>query len=73
MLGTPSALEEILELLEELVTLDLPNVHDLCVASRMLSGLLKMPRSAGVRIVDEMGHEAGELPNRTTARSPLRV
>jgi hypothetical protein len=31
--GTPSAREEVLELIEELVELDLPNVH-LCVASR---------------------------------------
>jgi hypothetical protein len=33
LLGTPSAREEVLELIEELVTLKLPNVH-LCVASR---------------------------------------
>jgi hypothetical protein len=31
--GTPSAREEVLELIEELVDLELPNVH-LCVASR---------------------------------------
>ena len=31
--GTPSAREEVLELIEELVDLDLPNVH-LCLASR---------------------------------------
>jgi hypothetical protein len=31
--GTPSAREEVLELIEELVHLELPNVH-LCVASR---------------------------------------
>ena len=33
LLGTPSAREEVLELIEELVDLKLPNVH-LCVASR---------------------------------------
>ena len=32
--GTPSAREEVLELIEELVDLDLPDVH-LCVASRL--------------------------------------
>ena len=46
LLGTPSAREEVLELIEELVNLKLPNV-DLCVASRPGDGY-----PASFRIID---------------------
>jgi hypothetical protein len=39
--GTPSAREEVLELIEELVDLNLPNLH-LCVASRPETDILKI-------------------------------
>jgi hypothetical protein len=57
--GTPSAREELLELIEELVDLKLPNVH-LCVASRPeidIRTVLEPLTSLRVSLHDEIGQK----------------
>jgi hypothetical protein len=58
--GTPSAREELLQLIEELVDLKLPNVH-LCVASRPeidIRTVLEPLTSLKVSLHDEIGQKA---------------
>ena len=58
-LGTPSAREEVLELIEELVGLKLPNVH-LCVASRPemdIRVVLERLTSLKISLHDESGQK----------------
>jgi hypothetical protein len=57
--GTPSAREEVLELVEELVSLELPDVH-LCVASRPemdIRVVLELLTSLQVSLHDEIGQK----------------
>ena len=57
--GTPSAREEVLELIEELVELNLPNIH-LCVASRPeidIRMVLEPLTSLKVSLHDEIGQK----------------
>jgi hypothetical protein len=57
--GTPSAREEVLELIEELVDLKLPNVH-LCVASRPemdIRVVLEPLTSLKISLHDEIGQK----------------
>src|ERR1019366_6749279 len=57
--GTPSAREEVLEVIEELVGLKLPNVH-LCVASRPemdIRMVLESLTSLKISLHDEIGQK----------------
>jgi hypothetical protein len=57
--GTPSAREKVLELIEELVELNLPNIH-LCVASRPeidIRMVLEPLASLKVSLHDEIGQK----------------
>jgi hypothetical protein len=59
VLGTPSAREDVLDLIEELVDLKLPNVH-ICVASRPeidIRGVLEPLTSLQISLHDEKGQQ----------------
>ena len=74
--GTPSAREEVLGLIEELVNLNLPNVH-LCVASRTeidIRMVLETLTSLKVSLHDESGQKEDIIKYiKSTVRSDRRM
>jgi hypothetical protein len=74
--GTPSAREEVLELIEELVDLELPNVH-LCVTSRPemdIRTVLEPLTSLKISLHDEIGQKDDILDYiRSVVRSDRRM
>jgi hypothetical protein len=74
--GTPSAREEVLELVDELVGLELPNVH-LCVTSRPeidIRTVLEPLTSLNVSLHDEVGQKEDILEYiRSVVRSDKRM
>lgn len=74
--GTPSPREEVLELIEELVELELPNVH-LCVTSRPeidIRAVLKPLTSLKISLHDESGQKEDILEYiRSVVRSDRRM
>ena len=74
--GTPSALEEILDLIEELVDLELPNVH-LCVTSRPeidIRTVLDPLTSLKISLHDEIGQKEDILEYiKSAVRSDRRM